>query len=64
MLFGLGPDRVWLGWTQRESKGSLSRLREVVPFDPLGDFILRYGLRREEIEKAPTMTKGGAGAVK
>ena len=61
MLFGLGPDRVWLGWVHRESKGSLSRLGDVVPFDARGDFIIRYGERRAEFEKQLTLTKSGGG---
>ncbi len=56
-MFGAGPDRVWLGWMHRQSQGSLSRLKELVPFDRYGDFILRYGARREEIEASPTITK-------
>jgi hypothetical protein len=47
MFFGLGPDRIWLGWVQRESRGALCRVSgAVVPFDQQGDFILRYGARR------------------
>jgi hypothetical protein len=57
MLFGLGPDRVWLGWVHRESAGSLSRFGGTVPFDRNGDFILRYGERREEFEDLKTLTK-------
>ena len=47
MFFGLGPDRVWLGWMHRESLGSLSRLNGIAPFDVRGDFIIRYGGRRD-----------------
>jgi hypothetical protein len=56
MLFGLGPDRVWLGWVHRESKGSLCRLGEPAIFDDRGDFILRYGDRRAEFEKQTGLT--------
>jgi hypothetical protein len=59
MLFGLAPDRVWMGWVHRESKGALSRLNGVAPFDGRGDFILRYGDRRAEFEKQFSLTRGG-----
>lgn len=64
MLFGLGPDRSWLGWVHRESKGSLSRLGTPNPFDPRGDFILRYGERRAEFEDQLTLTKAGGAAAR
>jgi hypothetical protein len=60
MLFGLGPDRVWLGWVNRESRGALSRLSGVAPFDPRGEFILRYGDRRAEFEKQLTLSTSGS----
>jgi hypothetical protein len=64
MFFGLGPDRVWLGWVQRESRGALCRLSgAVVPFDPQGDFILRYGARRAEFEELKTFMKSSAPAA-
>ena len=61
MLWGLSPDRRWLAWVHRESQGSLCRLHELSPFDPQGDFILRYGKRREAYERQLTLTvpKGG-----
>lgn len=59
MLFGLQPDRVWLGWVNRESKGALRRLGTAAPFDARGDFILRYAERRHEFEQQKTLTKGG-----
>lgn len=57
MLFGLQPDRVWLGWVNRESKGALRRLGTAAPFDQRGDFILRYAERRAEFEQQKTLTK-------
>jgi colicin V production protein len=63
MLFGTGPDRQWLGWVHRESLGSLCRWDEFVPFDRRGDFILRYGSRREEFEKQLTFTKSKESAA-
>jgi hypothetical protein len=57
MFFGLAPDRLWMGWVHKESKGSFCRLREIVPFDAQGDFILRYGNRREEFDQLFTLTR-------
>jgi hypothetical protein len=57
MFFGLAPDRLWLSWVHKESKGSFCRLRQLVPFDAQGDFILRYGSRREEFEKQMSLLK-------
>jgi hypothetical protein len=64
MLWGLAPDRRWLAWVHRESQGPLCRLNDISPFDPQGDFILRYGKRREAYEEQLTLTtpKGGAPA--
>ena len=64
MLSGFAPDRRWLAWVRRESMGSLCRLSDLNPFDPLADFILRYGNRREEFEGQLTlMTPKGAAAA-
>jgi hypothetical protein len=64
MMGGFAPDRQWLGWTHRESKGAMCRLGELSPFDPYGDFILRYGKRREDFEGQLTlMSKGGTGGA-
>ncbi len=57
MLWAAAPDRLWLAWVHRESLGPLCRLGAVVPFDPRGDFVYRYGIRREEFEKQLTFTK-------
>ena len=51
MLFGLAPDRLWLAWMHRESRGSLSRMGHPNPFDPRGEFILKYGNRRAGIRQ-------------
>jgi hypothetical protein len=64
MLFGLAPDRVWLGWMHRESKGPLCRLGQLAPFDANGDFIYRYAERRSDFEKQMTLTKSNEGADK
>jgi hypothetical protein len=63
MFFGTGPDQVWLGWVHRESKGPLSRLGKPAPFDAAGEFILKYGNRREEFEGQLTLTKPKGGAA-
>jgi hypothetical protein len=63
MLFGLAPDRVWLAWVHRESQGALSRFSRVAPFDPQGDFIVRYSNRRGEFEDQLTLTKKGSVSV-
>lgn len=67
MFFGLGPDRLWMAWVQKESKGTLSRLSGVSPFDPKYDFIVRYGNRRHEFDQqltffAPKAAGGTPGA--
>ncbi len=63
MLFGLAPDRVWLGWVHRESKGALRRLGTMAPFDARGDFILRYAERRAEFEGQKSLLKSGKAAT-
>ncbi len=50
MLFGLQPDRVWMGWVYRESKGTFSRFGGARPFDARGSFIVRYSNRRGAFE--------------
>jgi uncharacterized membrane protein required for colicin V production len=57
MLFHLGPDRDWLAFIHSISKdGALARESsanqpDVHVFDPNADFILRYGARRQQLEK-------------
>ena len=63
MFFGLAPDRLWLSWVHKESKGSFCRLRQLVPFDAQGDFILRYGSHREQFEKQISLLKSDAKAA-
>lgn len=50
-FFGLGPDRIWLGWVHRESQGPLDRFGGAATFDPDGSFIYRYSNRRGEYDK-------------
>jgi uncharacterized membrane protein required for colicin V production len=51
MVFGLGPDRAWLGLMRNLSEGSLSR-PDVTQhtFTTQEDFILKYGQRRKQYE--------------
>lgn len=56
MFFGTAPDRLWLGFVQKESLGSLGRGapaddREKYVFDPDGKFLPKYAARRAEIER-------------
>ena len=46
----------------KESKGSFCRLRQLVPFDAQGDFILRYGSHREQFEKQMSLLKSDSKA--
>ena len=66
LLFGLDPDYVWLGWVHRESKGPLCRLGRRHEFDADGNFVLRYGERRDAFDHQLTLTKakGGGGRPK
>lgn len=57
MLFGLQPDRVWLGWMHRESRTTLSRFGGERPFDERGDYIVRYSNRRGAFEEQLTLTR-------
>jgi hypothetical protein len=50
MLFGLAPDRQWLGFSQKSSTGAFSRGQT---FDPNAEFILKYSERRARFEKEP-----------
>jgi hypothetical protein len=61
MLMGSAPDRKWLAWVHRESQGPYSRLHDVNPFDPRGEFIVKYHNRRAQFEKQLTFAKSGKG---
>lgn len=50
MFFGLAPDRQWLGFMQKSSEGAFSAGR---PFDPFGEYILKYAERRHRFEAEP-----------
>jgi uncharacterized membrane protein required for colicin V production len=66
MVFGLAPDRTWLGFMNKlsdSSAGSLSRSPSAADptayvFNPEDDFILKYGQRRKQYEKEPSLTVG------
>ena len=49
-FFGLYPDRMWLGFVQRMSRGPFYR-GEDHKFDPQGEFLFRYAERRAQFER-------------
>lgn len=58
MFFGLGPDRLWLGFVDRTSHGGGwgrnavdAEGRVTSGFDPQGEFMIRYASRRSFLEK-------------
>jgi Colicin V production protein len=59
MFLNLAPDRNWLAYMHTLSKsGSLARTPpandpNAYVFDPQGDFILKYGARRKQLEGMP-----------
>jgi hypothetical protein len=54
LFFGFSPDRMWLGFVQRESMNGLARGgSQTHYFDPQGEFMLRYMARREYFESHP-----------
>ena len=66
MFFGLAPDRQWLAFVQKMSRGPLCRSaspdqwrREATVFDPAGEFMIKYATRRavlqEHAEKTGTV---------
>ncbi len=50
MFLGMAPDQQWLGFVQQVSKGSFSRSKPVA-FDPGGQFIAKYTVRRSNLQK-------------
>jgi hypothetical protein len=48
-FFGLAPDRILLSFVQQRSLGALARSNPRV-FDETGDFIVRYGARRQSLK--------------
>jgi hypothetical protein len=51
-FMGYAPDRSWLAFVHARSQGSLSKMKPRV-FDPEGEFVLKYGARREQLESLP-----------
>lgn len=54
MFLGFGPDQKWLAFVHKMSKGTFSRSK-MNPFDPQGEFVFKYGARRENFEKVNTV---------
>ena len=57
MFLGLGPDRQWLGFVQRESRGPMCRSatpaqwdQQKYVFDPYAKFMTNYAARRAQLE--------------
>lgn len=54
--FFFSPDIQWLGFMQsRSEEGGAMARSTAVPFDPKSEFILKYGQRRREFGKMPTL---------
>ena len=69
MFLGFAPDRQWLGFMQKESRGALCRSatpaeweRETYVFDPHASFMLNYATRRAGVEG--TVTRDGTTRVR
>ncbi len=58
MMVGLGPDRQWLGFVQKESMGAFDRSNV---FDPKADFMPNYAARRTNLEEQ--VSKNGSTRV-
>jgi hypothetical protein len=62
MFFGLAPDRNWLAFMHKQTKdGTFMRTPppsdpNAYVFDPQGDLILKYGTRRQQFSKEPSMS--------
>ncbi|HWC90222.1 MAG TPA: hypothetical protein VG433_11215 [Pirellulales bacterium] len=48
-FFGFSPDRLWLGFVQKESEGAFARGGDHI-FDPQSEFMLKYAERRSQFE--------------
>lgn len=62
-FFGLKPDRLWLGWIQKLSKGPYDRMQsaeelkaKAYVFDPKGEFMPKYATRREQYSQSETFS--------
>ncbi len=63
MFSGLAPDRKWLAFVQKASRGTFARgateqeLRdEKYVFDPQGEFMPKYATRRAKLESQLSVT--------
>ncbi len=63
-FFGLKPDRLWLAWIQKLSKGPYDRMGQTAEeikakayvFDPQGEFMPKYQTRREQYSQVDTFS--------
>lgn len=68
-FFGLGPDRLWLGFSQRMSLGPLSPVGSSDDpngphvFDPRGEFLIKYATHRERYASPDAVDAGISGVV-
>lgn len=51
MIFGMGPDRQWLGFMQKMSTGAFAGTDVNSEFDPNAQFMQKYATRRTDLEK-------------
>jgi hypothetical protein len=49
MFLGLAPDRRWLGFMRKMSRGTFCRSAAIEEFDPQADFMPKYASRREKV---------------
>ena len=56
-FLGMAPDRMWLGFVQHRSKNAFSNNPPVV-FDERGEYIFKYGGRREKFSQQPNVRVG------
>lgn len=55
LFLGMAPDRKWLGFVQSRSEGALKTWNPN-PFDPKGEFIIKYRSRRTKLEQHVNQT--------
>ena len=51
MIFGMGPDRQWLGFTRNLSTGAFGRSDESREFNADDEFMPKYATRRKLLEE-------------
>jgi hypothetical protein len=68
-FFGLAPDRLWLGFTQRMSLGPLAPMGASDDpngphvFDPRGEFIIKYAAHRDRYATRESVEAGMSGVI-